>query len=92
MLVEIREQGELLGRVLPRCRAEIEENCPSAAGKDLHLVGCGDMYFAASQVEALARSLWGLPALEAEPLSAPGVSRQRERRLARRSKPRASSR
>jgi fructoselysine-6-P-deglycase FrlB-like protein len=62
MLVEIREQGELLGRVLPRCRAEIEKHCASAAGKSLHLVGCGDMYFAASQVEALARSLWGLPA------------------------------
>jgi len=60
MLAEIREQGELLGRLLPRWQAEIDEKCGSCAGKDLHLVGCGDMYFAASQVEALARPLWGL--------------------------------
>ncbi len=61
MLAEIREQGDLLGRVLPRCQAGIESKRASAAGKNLHLVGCGDMYFAASQVEALARPLWGLP-------------------------------
>ena len=60
MLAEIREQGELLGRVLPRWQAEIDEKRGSFAGKNLHLVGCGDMYFAASQVEALARPLWGL--------------------------------
>jgi fructoselysine-6-P-deglycase FrlB-like protein len=62
MLAEIREQGALLGRVLPRCQAEIERTCASCEGQQLHLVGCGDMYFAASQVEALARSLWGLTA------------------------------
>jgi glucosamine--fructose-6-phosphate aminotransferase (isomerizing) len=61
MLAEIREQGDLLGRVLPRLQAEIDEKLASAAGKNLHLVGCGDMYFAASQVEALARVLWELP-------------------------------
>ena len=61
MLAEIREQGDLLGRVLPRFQAEIEKKLASAAGRNLHLVGCGDMYFAASQVEVLARLLWGLP-------------------------------
>lgn len=60
MLAEIREQGDLLGRVLPRWQAEIDEKRGSCAGKDLHLVGCGDMYFAAAQVEALARPLWEL--------------------------------
>jgi fructoselysine-6-P-deglycase FrlB-like protein len=62
MLAEIREQGELLGRVLPRCQTEIEAKCASTAARGLHLVGCGDMYFAASQVAALAGLLWGLPA------------------------------
>jgi len=57
MLVEIREQGDLLGRVSSRWQAEIDERRGSCAGKDLHLVGCGDMYFAAAQVEALARPL-----------------------------------
>jgi fructoselysine-6-P-deglycase FrlB-like protein len=60
MLVEVRDQGELLARALPRWEAEIETQRAGAAGKDLHLVGCGDMFFAASQVEALARPLWGL--------------------------------
>jgi fructoselysine-6-P-deglycase FrlB-like protein len=62
MLAEIREQGDLLGCVLPRCQAEIDTKCAGAAGKQLHLVGCGDMYFAGSQVAALARPLWGLSA------------------------------
>jgi fructoselysine-6-P-deglycase FrlB-like protein len=62
MLEEIREQGALLGRVLPRWQAEIERKCATCEGQGLHLVGCGDMYFAAAQVEALARALWGLPA------------------------------
>ncbi len=61
MLAEIREQGELLARLLPRLQAEIGSKYAGAAGRQLHLVGCGDMYFAAAQVEALATLLWGLP-------------------------------
>jgi glucosamine--fructose-6-phosphate aminotransferase (isomerizing) len=60
MLAEIREQRDLLARVLPRCEAEIEKKHAGATVRELHLVGCGDMYFAASQVEALAGLLWGL--------------------------------
>jgi fructoselysine-6-P-deglycase FrlB-like protein len=41
-------------------QAEIGKTHMSAAGGQLHLVGCGDMYFAAAQVEALATLLWGL--------------------------------
>lgn len=61
MLSEIREQGEMLARILPRLKAEIDATCAGAAGRELHLVGCGDMYFAAAQVEALAGALWGAP-------------------------------
>jgi fructoselysine-6-P-deglycase FrlB-like protein len=61
MLAEIREQAELLARLLPRVQEEIERKRVDAAGQQLHLVGCGDMYFAAAQVEAVAELLWGLP-------------------------------
>lgn len=52
MLLEIRERGDVLGRVLSHCQAEAERLAERYAGRDVHFVGCGDMYFAAAAVEA----------------------------------------
>lgn len=59
MIQEIRQQGEVLARV----REKAQRDLPGLVGQDplkrLHLVGCGDMFFAAAQVKALAGLLWG---------------------------------
>ena len=57
MLREIREQGALLTRGLPRWREAIAALAERARGKRLHLAGCGDMYFAAAQTAALSETL-----------------------------------
>lgn len=61
MLLEIREQGEVLDRVLGRCGTAVREIASRHRGRRLHLVGCGDMYFAAAEVAAIAELVWGLP-------------------------------
>lgn len=61
MLAEIREQSELLAIGLPRWREEIEQMAGPWSGHRLHLVGCGDMYFAAAQVAALCEEYGGPP-------------------------------
>ena len=53
MLTEIREQGALLARGHARWAAAAEEATRDCLDKHLHLVGCGDMFFAASLVAAL---------------------------------------
>jgi len=60
MLLEIREQGDVLARVMAQCKTDIGTIAISNAAKRLHFVGCGDMYFAATQVKALCESLWGV--------------------------------
>jgi glucosamine--fructose-6-phosphate aminotransferase (isomerizing) len=60
MLREVREQGEVLRRVHRRLAPEIEQLLPRIASKRLHLVGCGDMYFAAAQAAALVESQWAV--------------------------------
>ena len=57
MLREIREQGDLLARGLPRWRGALDPLLRSMRGKRVHFVGCGDMYFAAAQVAALGAAL-----------------------------------
>lgn len=59
MLAEIREQPAVLQRVLDRCARASDLGHTARSGR-LHFVGCGDMYFAACQTEATARSVWGL--------------------------------
>jgi len=60
MLLEIREQGDVLARVMSHSKGDITKLAISNAGKRLHFIGCGDMCFAASQVEAVCESLWGV--------------------------------
>jgi len=60
MLEEIREQPDVLERVLAACAGSLRELAEDARGCRLHFVGCGDMYFAGAQTAALARELFGL--------------------------------
>jgi glucosamine--fructose-6-phosphate aminotransferase (isomerizing) len=60
VLDEIREQPEILRRVLDGTAALVEEEVRSRRPARLHFVGCGDMHFSAQLVEVLARDQWGL--------------------------------
>ncbi|MBI4881317.1 MAG: SIS domain-containing protein [Planctomycetes bacterium] len=59
MLAEIREQGDLLERCLPLWREAVDRLVEDRPARRLLLAGCGDMHFAACQVEALAPHLCG---------------------------------
>ncbi|MEW6742885.1 MAG: SIS domain-containing protein [Planctomycetota bacterium] len=57
MLQEIREQPEVLSRLLRRCQELVRTTAPP--GGHLHFTGSGDTYFAALVTEWLARLVWG---------------------------------
>jgi glucosamine--fructose-6-phosphate aminotransferase (isomerizing) len=61
MMREICEQGAVLARVFRGCRDAIGHYVSRQRGRRVHLVGCGDMYFSALQVESLVPLLWGDP-------------------------------
>jgi fructoselysine-6-P-deglycase FrlB-like protein len=58
---EIREQPQVLRSTYPECAHAIAECLGEAPVRGIHLVGCGDMHFAAQAVAELARAhAWDL--------------------------------